>query len=140
MASLARQRASHVHQRTFSTTTKADTPTTKILNKYSSTLTGPDAHGAAKAMLYATGITPNTMHYPQVGIASCYWEGNPCNMHLNKLQARVHDGMISDNRLIPRNFNTIGVSDGMAMGTNSMRYSLPSRDLIADSIEMQVEA
>eukprot|EP01084_Bolivina_argentea_P107640 192448_1 len=86
--------------RRFATTTKDEASKNK-LNKYSSTLTGSNAHGGPKAMLYATGITPNKMHYPQVGIASCYWEGNPCNMHLNKLQQKVHDGMMNDDKMIP---------------------------------------
>ena len=91
-------------------------------------------------MLYATGIKTDKMDYPHVGIASCYWEGNPCNMHLNVLQQAVHDGMINHDMIIPRNFNTIGVSDRLSMGNEGMRYSLPSRDLIADSIETQVIA
>ena len=141
MAALAKQNLKDISNRynrhfsTIKTSTRS-----KKLNKYSSVLTGPEAHGGGKAMLYATGIPTEKMDYPQVGIASCWWEGNPCNMHLNKLQEKVHDGMITDNRIIPRSFNTIGVSDGLSMGNNGMRYSLASRDLIADSIEMQVQA
>ncbi len=104
------------------------------LNKYSSRITQPASQGASQAMLFATGMTEADMDKPQVGIASCWYEGNPCNMHLNDLAAEVHAGVTSAD-MIGMRFNTIGVSDGIAMGTDGMSFSLQSRDLIADSIE-----
>ncbi|MSR58409.1 MAG: dihydroxy-acid dehydratase [Planctomycetaceae bacterium] len=110
-------------------------PETKpVLNKYSARITQPRSQGASQAMLYATGLTEADMHKPQVGIASVWWEGNPCNMHLNDLAAKVSEGVKAAD-LIGMRFNTIGVSDGISMGTEGMSYSLQSRDLIADSIE-----
>ena len=94
---------------------------------------------AAQAMLHAIGLTPEDLDKAQVGIASTGYEGNPCNMHLNALAQQVKKGVISED-LIGLVFNTIGVSDGMSMGTPGMRYSLPSRDIIADSIETVVNA
>ncbi len=85
-------------------------------------------------MLYATGLTPEDMNRPQVGICSVWYEGNPCNMHLNDLAALVKQGTTPAG-LVGMRFNTIGVSDGMSMGTRGMSFSLQSRDLIADSIE-----
>jgi dihydroxy-acid dehydratase len=85
-------------------------------------------------MLYATGLTEADMNKPQVGIGSIWYEGNPCNMHLMDLAAKVKDGVQSAG-MVPMRFNTIGVSDGISMGTDGMSYSLQSRDLIADSIE-----
>ncbi|KAJ3196362.1 hypothetical protein HK101_009175 [Irineochytrium annulatum] len=85
-------------------------------------------------MLYATGLTEEQMNLPQVGISSVWYEGNPCNMHLNKLSAEVKAG-VQDAGLIGYRFNTIGVSDGISMGTEGMSYSLQSREIIADSIE-----
>ena len=105
-----------------------------ILNKYSSRITQPKSQGASQAMLYATGLKPEDMHKAQVGIASVWYEGNPCNMHLNKLADAVKEGVTSAG-LVGMRFNTIGVSDGISMGTEGMSYSLQSRDLIADSIE-----
>lgn len=105
-----------------------------VLNKFSSRITQPRSQGASQAMLYATGLTEADMQKPQVGIASVWWEGNPCNMHLNDLAARVDEGVEAAG-LIGMRFNTIGVSDGISMGTEGMSYSLQSRDLIADSIE-----
>ena len=90
-------------------------------------------------MLYGTGLTPDDMSKPQVGIASMWWEGNTCNMHLNDLAARVKEG-VTDAGLVGMRFNTIGVSDGIAMGTEGMSYSLQSREIIADSIETVVAA
>jgi len=90
-------------------------------------------------MLYATGLTPDDMHKPQVGIASMWYEGNSCNMHLNDLATRVKEGVVAAG-LVGMRFNTIGVSDGISMGTEGMRYSLQSRDLIADSIETVMSA
>src|SRR3954464_6634750 len=105
-----------------------------MLNKYSSRITQPASQGASQAMLIATGLTPEDLDKPQVGIGSVWYEGNPCNMHLNQLGDRVKEGVVSTG-CIGMRFNTIGVSDGISMGTDGMSYSLQSRDLIADSIE-----
>ncbi len=104
------------------------------LNKYSRRITQPKSQGASQAMLYATGLKPEDMHKAQVGICSVWYDGNSCNMHLNKLADAVKEGVTACN-LIGMRFNTVGVSDGMSMGTEGMSYSLQSRDLIADSIE-----
>ncbi len=104
------------------------------LNKVSSRITQPRSQGASQAMLYATGLTREDMNKAQVGIASMWWQGNPCNMHLNDLADQIASG-VRESDLIPMRFNTIGVSDGISMGTEGMSYSLQSRDLIADSIE-----
>ena len=104
------------------------------LNKFSRRITQPKIQGASQAQLYATGLSEADMHKAQVGIASVWYEGNPCNMHLNDLAARVKEGVVAVD-LVGMRFNTVGVSDGMSMGTDGMSYSLPSRDLIADSIE-----
>src|SRR5438552_8247458 len=105
-----------------------------MLNKYSSRITQPASQGASQAMLIATGLTPEDMDKPQIGICSVWYEGNPCNMHLNQLGDRVKEGVTSTG-CIGMRFNTIGVSDGISMGTDGMSFSLQSRDLIADSIE-----
>ena len=105
-----------------------------ILNKYSRVITEPPSQGASQAMLYATGLTPETMKSAQVGICSVWFEGNPCNMHLLDLSAHVKEG-VQNAGLVGYRFNTIGVSDGISMGTDGMSYSLQSRDIIADSIE-----
>lgn len=97
-------------------------------------MTQPKSQGASQAMMYATGLTEEDMSKPQVGICSVWYEGNPCNMHLLDLSEHVKAGVLSQN-CVGYRFNTIGVSDGMSMGTPGMRYSLQSRDLIADSIE-----
>ena len=110
-----------------------------ILNKYSKAVTQDPTQPAAKAMLHAIGLTTKDLSKPFVGIASTGYEGNPCNMHLNDLSKNIKDG-INKNELIGLIFNTIGVSDGISMGTQGMRYSLPSRDIIADSIETVVQA
>ena len=107
------------------------------LNKISSRLTQSKAQGASQAMLYGTGMTDADMNKAQVGIASNWWEGNTCNMHLNELAAHSKHG-VEDAGLLGMRFNTIGVSDGISMGTEGMSYSLQSRDLIADSIETVV--
>src|SRR5712672_1422718 len=107
---------------------------TRTLNKYSSQITQPKAQGASQAMLYATGLTERDMSKPQVGIASVWYEGNPCNMHLLGLAEKVKEGVVAAG-LVGMRFNTIGVSDGISMGTDGMSFSLQSRDLIADSIE-----
>ena len=109
------------------------------LNKYSKAVTQDPTQPAAKAMLHAIGLTTRDLSKPFVGIASTGYEGNPCNMHLNDLSKNIKDG-INKNELIGLIFNTIGVSDGISMGTQGMRYSLPSRDIIADSIETVVQA
>jgi dihydroxy-acid dehydratase len=106
----------------------------KKLNRFSARVTEPRAQGASQAMLYGTGLKPADMAKPEVGIASVWWEGNTCNMHLNDLAAKVKEGVTAAG-LVGMRFNTIGVSDGIAMGTDGMSYSLQSRDLIADSIE-----
>ncbi len=104
------------------------------LNKTSRTITQPKSQGASQAMLYATGMSEEDMNKAQVGIASVWYEGNPCNMHLNELGALVREGIVAAG-FIGMRFNTIGVSDGISMGTRGMSFSLQSRDLIADSIE-----
>ncbi len=104
------------------------------LNKYSGQITQPETQGASQAMLYATGLSEDDMNKPQVGIASMWFEGNPCNMHLLDLAAEVKKGVQAAG-MVGMGFNTIGVSDGISMGTDGMSYSLQSRDIIADSIE-----
>ncbi|MDR3628542.1 MAG: dihydroxy-acid dehydratase [Ignavibacteriaceae bacterium] len=104
------------------------------LNKFSQRLTQQRSQVGSQAMLYGIGLKDNDMKKPQVGIASMGWEGNNCNMHLNDLAKLVKKGVV-DSSLIGFIFNTIGVSDGISMGTEGMKYSLPSRDVIADSIE-----
>ncbi len=104
------------------------------LNRYSSRVTQPKSQGASQAMLYGAGLTEADMDKAQVGISSVWWEGNTCNMHLNDLAAEVKRGVVAAG-LVGMRFNTIGVSDGISMGTDGMSYSLQSRDLIADSIE-----
>ena len=107
------------------------------LNKYSKQITQSGSQPAAQAMLHALGLNDEDLAKPLVGIASTGYEGNPCNMHLNDLAVHVKRGVNAANQtgLI---FNTIGISDGISMGTPGMRYSLPSRDLIADSMESVV--
>ncbi|HEY2588450.1 MAG TPA: dihydroxy-acid dehydratase [Tepidisphaeraceae bacterium] len=105
-----------------------------IPNRYSSKITQPAVQGASQAMLLATGLSQADLNKPQVGIASVWYEGNPCNMHLNKLADFVKQG-VGEAGCVGMRFNTIGVSDGISMGTDGMSYSLQSRDLIADSIE-----
>ncbi|MDX1930048.1 MAG: dihydroxy-acid dehydratase [Pirellulaceae bacterium] len=104
------------------------------LNKYSQRITQPKSQGASQAMLYATGMKPEDMQKAQVGICSVWYDGNSCNMHLNKLADAVKVGVQAQN-LVGMRFNTVGVSDGISMGTDGMSFSLQSRDLIADSIE-----
>ncbi len=111
----------------------------KKLNKYSTVVTQDNSQPAAQAMLYAIGFTDEDFNKPLIGIASTGYEGNPCNMHLNNLALDVKDGVNSID-FVGLIFNTIGVSDGISMGTPGMRYSLPSRDIIADSIETVVQA
>lgn len=114
-------------------------PQTQHIRTYSK-LTQSKVQGASQAMLYATGLTESDMAKPQIGIASVWYEGNPCNMHLLDLSHHVRDSVVETHRAVPFRFNTIGVSDGMSMGTEGMRYSLQSRDLIADSMETVVAA
>jgi dihydroxy-acid dehydratase len=109
------------------------------LNRSSRRITQPKSQGASQAMLYATGLVEADMDKAQVGIASCGYEGNPCNMHLDALAAHVKEGVVAAG-LVGMRFNTIGVSDAISMGTEGMSFSLPSRDLIADSIETVMSA
>ncbi|HVS13995.1 MAG TPA: dihydroxy-acid dehydratase [Thermoanaerobaculia bacterium] len=104
------------------------------LNRYSSRVTEPRSQGASQAMLHGAGLSAEDLAKPQVGIASVWWEGNTCNLHLNDLAAEVKRGVDAAG-CVGLRFNTVGVSDGISMGTEGMSYSLPSRDLIADSIE-----
>jgi dihydroxy-acid dehydratase len=112
---------------------------TKKLNRYSSRITEPRSQGASQAMLYGVGLTSEDMSRAEVGISSVWWEGNTCNMHLNDLAARVKEGVQAAG-MVGLRFNTIGVSDGISMGTRGMSYSLQSRDIIADSIETVMNA
>jgi len=109
------------------------------LNKYSKILTQDETQPAAKAMLYAVGLTDQDMNKAQIGIASTGFDGNPCNMHLNHIAAEIKE-KVNQTGQVGLVFNTIGVSDGISMGTPGMRYSLPSRDIIADSIEVVMNA
>ena len=109
------------------------------LNKYSSRVTGPKSQGASQAMLYGAGLTDEDMEKAQVGISSVWFEGNTCNMHLLALAENVKKG-VDEAGLVGLRFNTIGVSDGISMGTDGMSFSLQSRDLIADSIETVMRA
>src|SRR5215218_8571420 len=103
-------------------------------NKYSSRITQQKSQGASQAMLYATGMTEADMDKPQVGIASVWYEGNPCNMHLLDL-ATPAQGSVTAAGMVGMRFNTCRVSDGISMGTHGMSYSLQSRDLITHSIK-----
>jgi dihydroxy-acid dehydratase len=107
---------------------------TRQLNKYSSRITTPKSQGASQAMLYATGLSDADLEKPQVGISSVWFDGNSCNMHLLDLAEKVKEGVKAAG-MVGMRFNTIGVSDGISMGTDGMSFSLQSRDLIADSIE-----
>ncbi len=109
------------------------------LNKYSKTITQDETQPAAQAMLYGIGLTEDDLKKAQIGIVSMGYEGNPCNMHLNDLAKDIKTGVWQED-LVGLIFNTIGVSDGMSNGTDGMRYSLVSRDVIADSIETVVGA
>ena len=109
------------------------------INKFSSRLTQEQSQVGSKAMLYATGLSEEDMKKAQVGIASTGWDGNPCNMHLNDLAAVVKKGVWA-NDMVGYVFHSIGVSDGISMGTQGMKFSLPSRDIIADSIEVVMNA
>ena len=108
-------------------------------NKYSKCVTKDESQPAAQAMLHAIGLSDEDFDKPFIGIASTGYEGNPCNMHLNDLSSKIKKSITSSN-YVGLIFNTIGVSDGISMGTFGMRYSLPSRDIIADSMETVVQA
>ncbi len=108
------------------------------LNKYSKNVTQDPTQPAAQAMLYAIGFKDEDFEKPLIGIASTGYEGNPCNMHLNDLAKLVKEG-VNSKETIGLIFNTIGISDGISMGTPGMRFSLPSRDIIADSMEAVVQ-
>lgn len=122
--------------RLFSSTPRRANET---LNKFSSKITQPKSQGASQAMLYATGLTEDDMSKPQVGISSVWFEGNPCNKHLLDLSGVVRES-VARAGLLPMRFNSIGVSDGISMGTEGMRYSLQSREIIADGIETVMKA
>ena len=121
--------ADAVGARSFWSEPMTDTP-----NRFSARITQPRSQGASQAMLYGTGLTEADMERAQVGIASVWFEGNTCNMHLLELASKVKEGVQAAG-LLGMRFNTVGVSDGISMGTEGMSYSLQSRDLIADSIE-----
>ena len=106
-------------------------------NRYSKVITEKGSQPAAQAMLHAIGLTKEDFNKPFIGIASTGYEGNPCNMHLNDLSSQIKNEINKD-EAVPLIFNTIGISDGISMGTSGMKYSLPSRDIIADSIESVV--
>jgi len=116
-----------------------DKSMTEKLNRYSARITQPKSQGASQAMLYGTGMTEADLDKPQIGISSVWYEGNTCNMHLLQLAEKVKEGVTAA-AMIGMRFNTIGVSDGISMGTEGMSYSLQSRDLIADSIETVMSA
>ncbi|KAL1910545.1 dihydroxy-acid dehydratase ilv3 [Sporothrix stenoceras] len=121
-------------RRSLSQTHPARADNSDKLNKVSSFITQPKSQGASQAMLYAVGMSEEDMNKAQVGISSVWYEGNPCNMHLMDLSDVIKKS-VAKSGLVPLRFNTIGVSDGISMGTTGMRYSLQSREIIADSIE-----
>ena len=110
------------------------------INKFSCEITQKKERGAAQAMLYSLGLTKNDMNKAQVAVASMWYSGNPCNSKLNIYSDAISSSIKKTDKMLPMQFNTIGVSDGISMGTPGMRYSLPSRELIADSIETVVNA
>ena len=110
------------------------------INKYSKNVTQDATQPAAQAMLHAIGLSEDDFKKPFIGIASTGYEGNPCNMHLNELSLYIKKSIETNSKMIGLIFNTIGVSDGISMGTSGMRFSLPSRDIIADSVETVVQA
>tara|TARA_B100001057_G_scaffold185520_1_gene186328 strand:+ start:3335 stop:5008 length:1674 start_codon:yes stop_codon:yes gene_type:complete len=110
-----------------------------MYNKFSRVVTKDDSQPAAQAMLHAIGLSEEDFNKPFIGVASTGYEGNPCNMHLNDLSVKIKKS-ITSSEYVGLIFNTIGVSDGISMGTFGMRYSLPSRDIIADSMETVVQA
>ncbi|CAK7218764.1 dihydroxy-acid dehydratase ilv3 [Sporothrix curviconia] len=131
---LPRSAVALTQRRRFSQTLVARDNSGEKLNKVSSHITQPKSQGASQAMLYAVGMTEEDMNKAQVGISSVWYEGNPCNMHLMGLSDAIKKS-VAKSGLVPLRFNTIGVSDGISMGTAGMRYSLQSREIIADSIE-----
>ena len=106
-------------------------------NKYSKVITQSKESSPAQSMLYALGLDKIDLNKPQIGIGTVWLEGNPCNSQLTQLSDKVKDS-VDEQQLLPMRFNTIGVSDGISMGTTGMSYSLPSRELIADSFESVV--
>ena len=122
-------------RRAFSSSKSKDV----LLNRRSATITAPPSQGASQAMLHAAGLTEKDLEKAQVGIASVWWEGNPCNMHLLSLSEHVKSGVKAAG-MVGLRFNTVGVSDGISMGTTGMRYSLPSREVISDSVETVLRA
>ena len=112
----------------------------KKINPHSSKVTQNDSLPAAQAMFHAIGMKDQDFQKAQVGIASTGFQGNPCNMHLNNLAEQIKSGVDEQKNLYGLIFHTIGVSDGITNGTEGMKYSLPSRELIADSIETVVSA
>lgn len=110
------------------------------LNRFSQRITQPPSQAASQAMLYGAGLDEKDMDNPQVGIASMWWEGNSCNFHLNKLAELIKQSVNDGKKMVGLIFNTIGVSDGISMGTEGMKYSMQSREIIADSIETVVSA
>jgi dihydroxy-acid dehydratase len=107
----------------------------KELNKYSKQVTQNDTSPGAQSMLHAIGMSREDLKKPQIGIASAGWEGNPCNMHLNELAGNIKESVQGEG-LMGLIFHMAGVSDAISMGSSGMRFSLPSRDVIADSVEM----
>ena len=107
------------------------------MNRFSKVITQNKSQGASQAMLYAIGFKPIDFKKAQIGIGSVWYEGNPCNTHLNKISKKVKKGIKKkyNSKLLGLRFNTVGISDGISMGTDGMKYSLPSREIIADSIE-----
>ncbi|CAK7265561.1 dihydroxy-acid dehydratase ilv3 [Sporothrix epigloea] len=133
-AGLPRSALALTQRRCFSKSLAVQANPDEKLNKVSSKITQPKSQGASQAMLYAVGMTEEDMNKAQVGISSVWYEGNPCNMHLMDLSDVIKKS-VAKAGLVPLRFNTIGVSDGISMGTKGMRYSLQSREIIADSIE-----
>ncbi|KAI8993425.1 dihydroxy-acid dehydratase [Pilobolus umbonatus] len=127
----------HIHKLAPRDTNVSKKPS--VINKYSRTITQLPSAGAAQAQLYATGLKDDDMSKPQVGVTSFGYDGNPCNNHINGLAAKVVKG-VRDAGLVGFQFNTIGVSDAIPMGSAGMSFSLPSRDIIADSIETVMSA
>lgn len=118
---------------------KARTNDEAVLNRHSRNFTQNSANGGAKAMLFAAGLKEEDMDKPQIGIGSVWYQGNPCNNHLDDLGKKVQEGCALEG-LVGLRHATVGVSDGMTQSTPGMSYSLPSRDLIADSLELIVQA
>lgn len=133
---MLRQSYRKVSKRNFSSSTRClNDVTQKEVNRFSKYITQPKSQGASQAMFYATGFEQDDLNKAQVGVASVWWSGNPCNNHLLDLNFRVSKGIEQAGGMKAMQFNTIGVSDGISMGTKGMRYSLQSREIIADSVE-----